>query len=168
MKVKYYIGFGLLALLAVSCKPTEKGYKAAYDAALNKREAAAAEIDVNLPEGALQNYDGPQLKDIDGKQVYLLNTRLKPVEFVETLPGNYNIAVGTYKMITNSKAQSETLRQEGFEAFPAKTTDGMYYTIAGSFDDRKEAIEFYDNYKKKKDRVYVGLPNAPVIIYSPK
>ena len=166
--MKYFIILSVVFCLLTSCKPTEKNYKAAYDAALGKREASMADIDVDLPEGALQEVDGPQLKEIDGVKVYVLNERIRRVDEGMAMPGNYNVAVGTYKMITNCKAQAESLKTEGYEAFPAKTMGGMFYTIAASCPTLSDAVKFIQNYKSKKDRVYVGLPNAPVIIYSPK
>ena len=168
MKKIFIICSVVCVLLLVECKPTEKGYKSAYDAALGKRQAAMADLDVNLPEGALQQVDGAQLREVDGVKVYVLNQRLKPADPGMELPGNYNVAVGTYKMITNSRSQSQALIAEGYKAFPAQEPDGMYYTIAGSFDNLSEAVKFYESYRKGKDRVYVGLPDAPVIIYSPK
>lgn len=150
------------------CKPTEKGYKTAYDAALNKREAANADLGVDLPKGALQQVDGPQLKVVDGVEVYTDNQRIKPIEYFEQLPGKYNVAVGAYKMSTNCKAQAQNLRSEGLEAFPAKAMEDKYYTIAGSFNTISEAVAFSQEYQKDKNRAYVGLPSAPVIIYSPR
>ena len=38
------IAAGVLLLVAYGCKPTEKNYRAAYDAALAKRTKAAAEL----------------------------------------------------------------------------------------------------------------------------
>ena len=168
MKDFNIIGCFLCILLMVSCKPTEKGYQAAYDAALNKRQAAIADIDVNLPEGSLQEVDGAQLREIDGVKVYVLNQIIRPAKEGETLPGKYNVAVGSFKMPTNSEAQSEALKEEGYDAFPAKESDGSYYTIAGSFPTLPEAVNFYEKFKAGKNRSYVGLPKAPVIIYSPK
>ena len=164
----YIIVLSLITLFLPACKPTEKGYKSAYDAALGKREAVKADIDVDLPEGALQDFDGAQLREVDGVKVYILNQRLKPVEEDMKLPGLFNVAVGTYKMITNCRAQSNALKEEGYEAFPAQEPDGMYYTIAGSFATLSEAVKFYQDYKSAKDRVYVGLPDSPIIIFSPK
>lgn len=157
-----------LVLAMGACKPTEKGYKSAYDAALGKREAALADMNVDLPEGALQKVDGPQLKEINGVSVYVMNERIKPVEQDFTAPGDYNVAIATYKMITNCRSQVEDLKKENYDAFAAKDEEGMYFTIAGSFPTVEEAVNFYENYRKKKDRVYVGLPNSPVIIYSPR
>ena len=150
----------------IGCKPTEKGYKAAYDAALGKREAVKADLDADVPEGALQEFDGPQLKEVDGVNVFILNQRIRAAEVGQTLPGKYHVAVGMYKMITNCKSQVEALREGGYEAYVAKDVEGIYYTIAASFASLSEAVKFYEKYQKEKDRVYVGLPNAPVIIYS--
>lgn len=158
----------LIAVILPSCKPTEKGYKTAYDAALGKREAARADIDVNLPEGALQQVDGPQLKEVDGVKVYILNQRIKPAEGNITLPGSYNVAVGMYKMNTNSKAQAAALKEDGYEAFSAEDAEGIFYTIAASFQNLSEAVKFYQKYQSGKNKVYVGLPGAPVIIFSPQ
>lgn len=64
----------LLALIpiAAGCKPTEKNYKAAYDAALKKREAAAVDADMMIPAGALQQIGGPQKRKIGDVEVYML------------------------------------------------------------------------------------------------
>ena len=168
MKFYKYTATVLLFMLLIGCKPTEKGYKAAYDAALSKREEANKDIEVDTKIGEVQQIDGPSLKTIDGKSIYLLNKRIKPVELHENLPGNYNVAVGCYKMITNCKSQSEDLRDEGMDAFASKTTGDEYYTIIGSFDNLQDAIKLYEKYKSNSKRVYVGLPNSPIIIYSPK
>lgn len=154
-----------LLLLMIACKPTEKNYKAAYDAALGKREAVAADLDI--PIGSLQQVDGPQLKEVDGVKVYVMHQRLKSEEDSFSIPGPYNVAVGTYKMNTNCISQANALKDEGLQAFPAKDTEGIYYTIAGSFLSLSDAVEFYKIYQSGKNRVYVGLPSAPVIIFSP-
>ena len=127
----YFFLFFVIILFLPACKPTEKGYKSAYDAALGKREAVKADIDVDLPEGAIQDFDGAQLRDVDGVKVYVLNQRIKPSDEGKALPGSYNVAVGTYKMITNCRAQSDSLKEAGYNAFPAQEQDGMYFTIAG-------------------------------------
>ena len=160
--------FLLAAIVLTGCKPTEKGYKSAYDLAKGKREAVAADLGVNLPEGTLQDVDGAQLKEIDGVKVYVLNQRITPIEESQLLHGSYNVVVGKYKMNTNCVSQANALKAQGFDAFAAKDTEGMFYTVAGSFTSLSDAVKFYQNYQKDKDRVYVGLPSAPVIIHTPK
>lgn len=168
MKNFFFLLLAATLLSLSSCKPTEKNYKAAYDAALSKKEAAEADVDQNIAVSKLQQVEGAQLKNIDGIEVYVLNKRIKPAVEGMELPGNYNVAVGAYKLITNCRSQAAQLKSEGFDAFPAKETDDLYYTVAASFPTLKEAVDFYQQYRKKSGRVYVGLPEAPVIIYSPK
>ena len=168
MKKYYLINIFLLILILTSCKPTEKGYQNAYDLAKGKREAVMTDLGVNLPEGALQDVDGAQLKEIDGVKVYLQNQRIIPVKEGSVLPEPYNVAIGKYKMNTNCVAQAAALKEEGYKSFAAKDQEGFFYTIAGSFHTLEEAVKFYQDYSKGKDHVYVGLPSAPVIIFSPK
>lgn len=160
--------FSFFILAFIGCKPTEQGYKNAYDAALNKREAAMGDMGVNLPKGALQQVDGPQLRKMAGGEFYFIGKNLSPMEEGKTLPGNYNVVAGEFKMPTNCRALVATLREEGFEAFVAEDKEEKFYSVAGSFDSEKEAADCYKKLQEMKDRVYVGLPGAPVIIYSRK
>lgn len=167
--MKKYIIFPIFILCILSsCKPTEKGYKSAYDAAIGKRQAALEQILAGISEDTFQQFDGPQLKEINGVKIYFLNQKISPANDLTMLPGQYNVAVGAYKMITNSRAQAEVLREEGYEAFPAKDPEETYYTIAGSLPTLEEAVNLYQQYKSGDKRVYVGLPSSPVIIYSPR
>ena len=168
MKIKttYPLLFIIFCVIT-SCKPTEKGYQAAYDAALHKREAAYANLQTELPQGTIQQVDGPQLKDIDGHQIYVENKRISPYDNNSSLSGEYNVAIARYKMSTNAISQVEQLREEGFQAVVAKDTEGNFFTLAGSFPTMNEAKNFYLEYQKKKKQKYVGLPDSPVIIYSP-
>lgn len=168
LKYKFLLLSCLMAFILSGCKPTEKGYKTAYDAALNKRQTAIGDVDATIPTDEIQEVDGIQLKEIDGEKVYLLNQRIRPAEGGTPLPGNYNVCVGRYKMITNCKAQVNALKEQNFQAFSAEDSDGMYYVIVASFQNIKDAIKFEKEYRKGKNRVYVGLRNAPVIIFSPK
>lgn len=158
----------ILFLQLVSCKPTEKGYQAAYDAALGKRQAAIADMDVNLPEGAILQVDGPQLKEINGVNLYLLNERIRMTDEEKRLPGNYNVAVAVYKMPTNARSQANDFVSEGYEAFVASDKDNNFYTIVYSGDNLDEAVKFYDNFKNSAKRTYIGLPDSPILIYSIK
>lgn len=164
--IKYLLP--LLFILAFSgCKPTEKGYKSAYDAALNKRQQTLADYDSEIPSGAgvIQSTDGPQLKEINGKNCYLLNERLRSLEGNPALKEPYNIAVACYKMPTNCKAQVSDLISQGYPAFGAQTGDEKFYVIISAFTNLEEAVEMSEKIKKKF-HVFVGLPDSPVIIYS--
>ena len=166
MKIKtgLYAVAIIIALMATACKPTEKGYKAAYDAALGKRQQTMVDFDPNLPAEGLQLSDGPMTREINGRKVFVLNERLSLIEPGQGKILPYNVAVGCYKMPTNCKAQVRDLINEGFQAFGTKTADEKFYVIVSSFETLGEAADFVASFTKKGDRAFVGLPDAPVII----
>ena len=155
-----------LSVSITSCKPTEKGYKAAYDAALNKREAATASQQADLSTvgvTAIQTMDGPQLKKIGDYEVYVLSERLKPIDDSDSLR-KFNVAVACYKMPTNCIAQVKDLRDAGKAAYGAKTGDDKFYVIEEGFDNLEEAAAYAAETARNKERAFIGLPGAPVII----
>lgn len=158
-------GLLLAGIVALSgCKPTEKNYKSAYDAAVAKRQAEANDPDLNLPAGGYQKIGDPVMKVINGKSYPCLGVRIKPLsEGVEMQP--YNVAVSAYKMPTNCESQVKDLIAMGYPAFGAKTGDDRYYVIVGSYPSLEEAAAGVDAYmKKNKNAVYVGLGDSPVIL----
>lgn len=163
---KSVIIFGVLwAMLAVGCKPTEKNYKAAYDAALQKRQAAATDPDIDIPDGALLQTDGPQKRVVDGDTVYVQGERLKFFTGEEHAKHRYSVAVAAYKMKTNCSAQVSDLFAKGYAAFGVENPEGKFYVIAGSFDTLGEAVAFSRKFAAaEKKHVYSGLPEAPVIL----
>lgn len=170
MKKKNIILF-LISALFISvvfygCKPTEKGYKAAYDAALNKRIKQEQDFDGNVAIGKIQLPDGPQLRTINGHEIYFLGENIVPLPQTLVQIYNYNVAVGCFKMPTNCVALAEDLHNEGYESFAAKSVDEKYYTIVASFPTLDEAIDFSVKYNESNKRSYVGLPEAPVIIFT--
>lgn len=157
-----------LGLITVSCKPTEKGYKAAYDAAVGKRQKAQENVMVNGDAITMvQSVDGPQVRNINGKQVYVLGENLKKVDESDpTEKSFYNVAVAVFKMPANCNALVSDLKNDGYKAFGGQSADNKYYVIVASFPELEQAAEFYEDYKSKNQRAYVGLPEAPVIILS--
>ncbi len=157
-----------LLLLAASCKPTEKNYQAAYEAARNKRTAEAApDPDMALPAGgAFQRLDAPQTKDVNGEKLRIKHFYIKYIGSGESPAlGKYNVAVARYKMPTNVKAQAEDLVSAGYKAFPVEGADGFYYVIAAAFPSLEETAEFVGNYKKTHEpSQFVGLDDDLLII----
>lgn len=163
MKYSIVISAAMAALMLVSCKPTEKNYKAAYDAALKKR-AEVAEQQMRPATGLLSD-DGPQLRIVDGDSIYVLRERLRMLD--GSKPGaHWAVAVGVFKIDTNAKASSADLNAAGWKtAAPAKAQAGKFYTIAdtlASLDGaRSRAREFKLAFPEYP---YVGLPGSPVLI----
>lgn len=146
------------------CKPTEKNYKAAYDAALAKRQAEQNDPDMNLPVSGYHTMDSPQVKRIGDKDYYYQFVRLRPLADSVKMHA-YNVAVAVYKMPTNCEAQVADLRELGYNSFGAKSADDRYYVLIGSYPEMQAAAAEIDNYvKNNKNGVYVGLPESPVIV----
>lgn len=145
------------------CKPTEKGYQQAYDAAKARREAAAREQ--MLPAGGLQSDDGPQLRVMDGDSIYVLRERLR-TEDSRPAPYPWLLAVGVYRMNTNAGANAENLRSEGYaDATFLRGPEDKWYTIAQGASTLDSLIIMNRSFRKKhRDYPYVGLPAAPVIV----
>lgn len=144
------------------CKPTEKNYKAAYDAAKAKRQQAEAES--MIPASGLMSFDGPRLRVFDGDSVYFQRQHLRPVaDNVEI--NNYNVVVGQFKMHTNATAQADRLKEKGYDSMAAKGTEDRWYCVAASCLTLDEARAFLKRFKSEnKGYPYIGLPDAPVII----
>lgn len=151
-----------LLMLAPGCKPTERNYKSAYDAALAKRQAA--DTDMNLPVGALMVEGEPSLRQVDGRDVYWLTAVLRPVTEGARGADAYNVAVGSYKVPTNALDQSRALRDEGLDAYACRGENDHYYTVAGSFDTAAEALAFIDSFRDSHPEYpHVGLPDIIII-----
>lgn len=153
----------LITLLFVGCKPTEKGYQAAYDAAKQKREAAAREQ--MLPAQGLQSDDGPQLRVVNGDSIYVLRAIMR-TEDSKRADNPWLLAVGVYRMSTNAEANARNLRLSGYpRATWLKGPENKWYTISDGAEtlDSLKAMsrQFKDTHPNYP---YVGLPANPVII----
>lgn len=162
-KIYIVISAAMVALMFVGCKPTEKNYKAAYDAALARRQEAVKEQ--MRPATGLLSDDEPQLRVVEGDSVYVLKERLRLLDGTR-LPGKWSVCVGVFKMDTNAKAAVEDMRAEGYmDAVVAKASGSRYYPVvatAGTLDSArmisKEFVARFPAYP------FVGLPGAPVLI----
>lgn len=152
------------AVVLSGCKPTERNYRAAYDAALAKRQAEAEQR--MLPASGLMSDDGPQLRVVAGDSVYVVKERLRPLEGDSLPHSGWALGVGVYKMSTNAKAQAEALRKEGCEAARAARAAGdRWYALADTASSLERAIDVSKKFKESHPGYpYVGLPGAPVLI----
>ncbi len=156
-----------VGLLLVGCKPTEKNYQAAYEAAQNKKKAeAAADPDMALPATGLKRLDAPRTMDVDGetlnvKHIFIKYAGKEAVPVIE----RYNVAVAKFKMPTNALALTEDLVAQKYKAFPVEGNDGNFYVIGATFGNLNEVAAFVKEYKKShKPSQLVGLEGEPLII----
>ena len=150
----------------VSCKPTEKGYKAAYDAALHKREAAQAVYSDPASGNKVQLSDGPQLKTLDGREYFYLAEPINPFENEGIEIRNFNVAIASFKMPTNCRSLISDLRDEGYPAFGLRNGEDNFFVVANSFHNLSEAVEFSESIRKTGKFNFIGLPGSAVVIYS--
>lgn len=157
------ISAALAALIFVGCKPTENNYRAAYDAALAKRQQAAEEQ--MRPATGLLSDDGPQMRVIDGDTLYVTRERLRLADGSEP-QGKWAVAVGMFKMDTNAKAAASAVRDKGFTgATHVKTTGGRYYSVSALTESLDSAAAAAREFRRAfPGYPFVGLPGAPVLI----
>ena len=159
---------GLPLLILGGCHATEKGYKAAYDAAIHKRQQPPEALPVEGAIDGFQQEDEPHKETIGGKEYYIESLNLSPVDAGNELLDTYCVAVGCFSMPTNSKALVVTLIERGLPAVVARSADDKFYAVASSFHTSEEAAEFIENFQNHNPTwSYVGLHDSPLIIFSP-
>lgn len=166
MKFSRYAAIILAGLCLSGCKPTEKNYRAAYDAARQKKEKkAAADADIYIPATGLQSLSGDKRVEVNGATANLKRIYLKYIGDGDA-PGRhkYNVAVSRYKMPTNVKAHVSRLSSDYPDAYPAQGSDGYYYVIADTFDDIEVAADFAGKFEAKNKNGIVGLDEGILII----
>lgn len=145
-----------------SCKPTERGYKSAYDAALAKRQAS--EADMNIPVEGLIIEGEPAKRNLNGRDLLYLVAPVGPVSEGSIIAEKYNLAVGCYKMPVNALDQARNLRGEGFDAFAVRGEEDRFYVILASFPTLEEVIAVYDTFLiSHPSYPCIGLPGLTIL-----
>lgn len=149
------------AIVLTGCKPTEKNYRAAYDAAINKRQST----EDSLAADGLISADGPRSRMINGESYYFLTETIKVEDGDDSLKQN-NVVVAQFKMPTNARSGANSLREKGYDAKVAKGLGDKWFIVAGSFETLDEAAKFIKEFKSKNNQYsYIGLGvDEPVII----
>lgn len=162
----------LLLLILVStlagCKPTEKGYQQAYEAAKSKREQKDPDEDLLTGGHKLLNEEASNWRVLDGDSLQLQHKLIKPLKDSKwPQSGPYRLAVAMFKMTTNANSMLEDLKK-GRRLTPVIATDGKdtYYIIAGSATYVDSLGNVLSTFKKEHPGFqYIGLsPARPVIL----
>ncbi len=151
---------GIATIVLTSCKPTEKNYRAAYDAAVGKREKVAE----SLAADGLVSEDAPRSRVIDGDTLYFVNEVVKADDGATPLSA-FNVAVGVFKMNTNARSGALAMKEKGYDARAARALGDKWYIIAGSFDNMDDTRAFIKRFRRENPQYpYIGLYGNPVII----
>lgn len=163
------IAAGLLAL-AAGCKPTEKGYRQAYDAAKAKREYVDPDADLLTGGHKLLDESATDWVALGSDTLQLRHLMISPEEG-QSWPqaGPYRLAVAMMKMTTNSRSMLADISRKG-HLKPVVATDGkgQHFIIAGSAtypDSLRQVLATFrtDNPGFR----HIGLsPEVPVVIVS--
>ncbi len=159
----------LVALgMLYSCKPTEKGYRQAYEAAKSKRDKVDPEEALLTGGHKLLNEEATNWKVLAGDSLQVQHMFLKPTDGVEwPQKGPYRLAVAMFKMTTNANSMLDDLKKKG-SLTPVVATDGKdrYYIIAGSATYADSLGNVLTTFKKENpDFQCIGLsPAKPVIM----
>lgn len=157
------IALATLPLCITSCKPTEKNYRTAYEAALAKREAATRDDDFDVSR--MVRDDLPRRERVGYDSVFV---RREALTVYGSEPKGFllcNVALAYFKMRSNAEAMAQRLRDEdGLDAFLLQDKREGLYVIGASFASLPEAVKWMREFASAHhDFVYVGLPDEPVI-----
>lgn len=158
----------LLFSMLYSCKPTEKGYRQAYEAAKSKREQVDPEEDILTGGHKLLNEESTNWKVLAGDSLQVQHMFLKPTDGMKwPQSGPYRLAVAMFKMTTNAKSMLEDLKGKG-SLTPVIATDGKdkYYIIAGSATYADSLGNVLTTFRKEHPGFQcIGLtPEKPLIV----
>lgn len=158
----------LLLGMLYACKPTEKGYQQAYEAAKSKREQVDPDEGLLTGGHKLLSEEATNWRVIAGDSLQLQHKFLKPLDESKwSQSGPYRLAVAMLKMTTNAKSMLADLQEKG-SLNPVVATDGKdsYYIIAGSASYIDSLGNVLTTFKKENPNFqYIGLtPARPVII----
>ncbi len=151
-----------LAGMTVSCKPTEKNYRAAYDTAMIKRQAeeeARRQLEKDLDivgEGLLEEVDGTRREVLKGDTVWTLHMRFALRDSI--LP--YSLAVARLSMRANALAMTE--QHPGWKA--ASSGDN-YYILAAQSNSLDSILHARRAFLRSNPGFHaIGLTDVTVIV----
>lgn len=166
--VKVLLAVLMLVPMLYSCKPTEKGYRQAYEAAKSKREQKDPDEELLTGGHKLLSEEATNWRVLDSDSVQVEHKFIKPVKD-STWPqsGPYRLAVAMLKMTTNANSLLADLKK-GRSLTPVVATDGKdtYYIIAGSATYVDSLGNVLKTFKQENPGFqYIGLPSGrPVVI----
>lgn len=157
MKLRILLIATLSVLAVASCKTTEENYRSAYEKAVAGRDSAMA-LDKTIYGAERRNIGTRTAITATGDTAEVRTARIKITEGGGGSPEllkPYNVVVGQFKQLVNSKSLRERLVAAGFaDAFVVETAEPFYYIILNSYASEADAIRAASELKDK------GLPIA--------
>lgn len=169
LRVRHLLALCILMAFMFSCKPTEQGYKSAYEAAKNKRDQVDPDEDLLTGGHRLLNEDSSNWKVIGKDSLQIQHMFLRPADGSKwPESGPYHLAVAMFKMTTNANSMLEDLSGKRSSLKPVIATDGKdrHYIIAGSATYVDSLGNVLKTFRKENPGFqYIGLtPPQPIVI----
>ena len=168
IRIRALLTICVLMSALVGCKPTEKGYQQAYEAAKSKREQKDPDEDLLTGGHRLLTEEATNWRVLDGDSLQLQHKFLRPMNDGKwPQSGPYRLAVAMLKMTTNANSMLADLKKKS-TLEPVVATDGKdsYYIIAGSATYADSLGNVMATFKRENPGFqYIGLtPQQPLII----
>lgn len=123
----------LIVVVLSGCKPTEAGYREAYQRAVANAKDKDREGLTDEEYMLIQKENAPKYRRIGQDSVAYLHKALTPEPAnIEVNPlRHFNLAVGKFRMPTNARSLSNRLKERGFSSYIGKDADSDYFVIVG-------------------------------------
>lgn len=134
----------VLTTVMTGCKTTEANYRAAYEAAKEKKIEAGG-IDGTIYD-RIRNEAIESRLIVNGDSIPLSTVNVKVAAATTTTDSvrQYSIVVNGFKQIFNAKSMMNRLKSQGYQnAFVLETAEPLYYVVAASYATPEEAAHAY-------------------------
>lgn len=159
-----------MLLLAGACKPTEKNYRAAYDAAKAKREYKDPDEELLTGGHRLLSDDATNWVVLGQDSLQTERIWLKPSDGAKwPQSGPYRLAVAMFKMSTNANSTlSDLKKHKGLTPVIAEDGQKRLFLIAGSATTPDSLAAVLSTFRKAApDFTYIGMEKSrPMVIFS--
>lgn len=163
---KLLVTTSVLLLLLGACKPSEKNYRSAYEAAREKERRSNEALGIDA--GKLLSVDGAVATAVDGDTIYVQPVTVTVAEVPDSVAsgtGDRGVAIARHSMHANAISQLADLSVRYSGMFLAKDGDGKWYVMLGRFADNSEALRAIRRFEESApDYPFVGLPGRPVVV----
>lgn len=140
MKIRLFIVSAIALVLFAACKTNEANYRAAYEIAKQKSMDG---VDAETYE-KMQRESMPTKEVAGGDTLCMMRASVNVAKYEgndDVLLKRYNVVVAQFKQIFNAKAMMRRLKNQGYDAIVLQNPEPLYYVVAGSLDNKGEAVE---------------------------
>ena len=141
---KILIAIAALALMTTACKTSEANYRAAYEKAVEAREADQS-VDSTIYGNIRRQADTSTVEVEPGISTDVRSQLVRITEGGGGIRENlhrYCVIVGQFKQKFNAISLRDRLAEAGHPAaFVVETAEPYYYIVLGSYDDLKQAYD---------------------------